>query len=453
MNLPITIFKALFIFCCYSVTAQNNSKVIITAVKDVQLDTDCSYIYCSSMEIMWSELKSYLNEEPYPCEKNHTIGALNDALSNDYKFPIEDSFFVANAGLVKDSVRENIDKELKAKFNTHWYTPPSTSQDAIVAYSYLKRNVDFRFLLDDEFNAEPFDKKAKVDYFGVAESDPNHKRKDILIHDYKGGDDFIVQVKCKDSLDEIYFAKVKHGTSLKETYENVIKRVEMNNSERFCGSDILKIPYIKFDTTASFNDLEGVKMCNKKLDGRSFQIVQQRISFDLNPQGIKLESSVRSLIDFADFEMVPPRTLAFNKPFLIVMKRSGFDNPYFLYWVDGTEFMRNYVLPERVLSDEEFHLVGSWKLKEFRTLDNIKKEDMSLNHHYTFYDNGTFEYKSRNIENKESGAWYYSNNIITLVTIGKGSVSEKVLTWNIEEISENQFIVSSSLKLVFERKD
>src|SRR5690606_28674006 len=118
-------------------------------------------------------------------------------------------------------------------------------------------------LLDDDFYNQPFNNDVHVDYFGVKAGDPKYSRKGILIYDYKNSDDFIVQIKCKDSLDEIYFAKIPFDNTLIKSYEKVEERVRKGNMEIFNGGDILKIPYIKFDTTVHYFELEQTSLSNK----------------------------------------------------------------------------------------------------------------------------------------------------------------------------------------------
>lgn len=447
MNLPIKSLNFLLIFCCFSVTAQNNSKVIITAVKDVKMDANTSYIYCSSMEIMWNELRLLLNETPKPCDENELIQKLNHAVPSNYQSPLEEQFVVAQAGLVKDSIVEKIDNELTEKFQTQSDLSPMISPEAVVAFAYLKRNVEFKRNLDDEFNAELFNNIMKVDYFGIDEGDPSRKRKDVFIHDFKNVDDFIIEIKCKDSLDEIYFAKVEPSRTLLKTYELMMRRINSNHLERFSGSDILKIPYMKFDTTASFSELTGVMLCNDKLNHKSFQEVQQRISLDLNDQGIKLISSAMQILDFADFERPPPRVLAFNKPFLMVMKRKGLEEPYFLYWVNGTEFMRDYVLKYRNIDENELIVVGKWQYSKLILFNGEEQDKIQENDFIEFFENGTFK-----MQNELIGEWSFNPIELTIQIKFLNSIyrNHKV-TWKLDEINTERFVNGGKTKSVYEK--
>lgn len=428
--------------------AQNNQSVTIVPTTSTALDSNSSYIYSATMEMMWFELSQYLNGTPQPIESNTTIDKLNASISNNYQAPIESKFVVARSGLIKDSILQEIQSELNEKFNSQWTPPTSISSDALISYSYLKRDVQFKRVLDDEFNNEPFNESINIDYFGVDLGDPERERKDLIIHDYKGIDDFVIQIKCRDSLDEIYFAKIIPGATLQETYESAIARIQLKNSEFFDGNDILKIPYIKFDNTTNYEDIEGAVLSNESIKGKSFQSVSQRICFDLNPQGIKLKSMAASIIDFADFDNpIPPRILSFDTPFLLIMKRKNSNAPYFLYWVSGTEFMRSYQLTYRTIEASEKVVVGKWRHAEQNSIsiDWIKESNF-----VEFFDDGTFNMVRNGNERK--GEWKYdaSTNSIELNYL-HSIVRRNVNIWELDEINSTQMIHRGNSNLVYEK--
>jgi len=448
--------RLIFTFILFSFigNGQINNSVIITPVTDIELDSTSSYIYCATMDIMWNKFNQHLGEEPQTYIQNSTIELLNKVVDENYQVPIEDKYIVANSGLVKDSIIQTINSELQHKFGIQWNFPNGLSDYALISYSYLKKDVKFYYDLDDHFYDQSFNNKVNVDYFGIKEGDPKHNLKNILIHDYKNSDDFIVQLNCKDSLDEIYFAKIPSESNLFDTYNSVLNRLKLKNVEIFNGGDILKIPYIKFDTTANYREIEGVKFKNSLIDGKSFQQISQRINFDLNPQGIKLESIVESIIDFADFENPPPRILAFNKPFLIIMKRKGFENPYFMYWVSGTEFMRSYILKTRVTDYYESTLVGKWQLTKMISKDNKESnynDGFSVEISFTLNPDGTCEIIRAN--NNQKGTWRYVKNVIYINPLDSYLGTDKELIWVLDEISKKQFTVGGETKLIFEKDE
>jgi len=335
---------AFFVLITFSGSSQTNNAVIISPVANVEMDENSSYIYCATTDIIWSGLRDYLGELPKSDVANATMDKLNEVISKEYRIPIERDYFLACVGTAQDSIIEKINSDLKDRFKTSWQAPTMTSQDALLSFAYLKKDVVFRKRLDDGFGPDLFNGTSRVEYFGVDVSFPDVPRKNIVIHDFKGPNNFIIELKCTDTLDEIYLAKIPHEATLQETFQEVSDRIDLKNAVFFDGRDILKIPYLKLDTTANLVDLEGVFLSNDAAKQGYFQSVQQRTSFDLNEDGIKLESIAAIIMEFADFDIPEPRVFAFDSPFLIVMKRKNHEQPYFLYWVSGTEFMRTYEL-------------------------------------------------------------------------------------------------------------
>lgn len=443
----------IFLIASFSGNAQNNTSVVIPPTTAIQLDSSRSYIYCATMEIMWHELSNYLGKKPKTTIKNSSIDLLNESVSQKYQVPIEPNFVVAMSGLVKDSILEKINSQLEHKFQTNWTPAYNLSPNTLVSYSFLKKDVKFYYNLDDKFYDQAFNNGSivNVDYFGINEGNPNASRKDILIYDYKNSDDFIVQVKCRDSLDEIYFAKIPLQISLSDAYQTVLKRVNSDNWELFNGGDILKIPYIKFDTTTNFTDIEGATLEKGPYSGKTFQHVSQRISFDLNHQGITLESSAYSYLDFDDSDNPPPRVLAFDKPFLIIMKRKGADLPYFMYWVSGVEFMRSYILKTRVLMEVEHAFVGKWHITEKILADGTVEINTDYNQVYDFKSDGTFECYRRGYEVKK-GAWNYADNVLSLEWLNSNVEKDNKIELKLIDCTSDKFTIDGKTKLVFKKQ-
>ena len=442
------------ILIAFSGYTQNHEDVRITPTTEVELDSNTSYVYCASMDIMWDNFSDYLGELPQSTFNNSMIKLLNETISKNYQKPIEDKYVVSHTGFIGDSIIKTINNDLSRKFNTSWSPPPNLSDDALVAYSYLKKDVKFLRFLDDNFYKEPFDKGVSVDYFGVKEGNPQRKRRDILVHDYKNPKDFIIEIKCKDSLDEVFLARIPKGKTMQETFENVLERVDLENWEKFDGGDVLKIPYIKFDTTKEYEALEGTSLENSKVKGKSFQSVTQKINFDLNHQGIKLESSAETIVDFADFDNPPPRVLAFDEPFLIIMKRKNSENPYFMYWVSGVEFMRSYILKSRNIGDHETILVGKWYYSQKNIASGEIIDCTDEKEYIEFYKDGTFAVFGDDLfrPTGSKGEWEYLEDSKTIELLYLSAITRDFkIKWKLDEVSSEQFIIGGKTKLIYEK--
>lgn len=332
--------KLILLFLALSITSVSISQkdtTLIALTLQSQINRQSNVVYCSSVEFLWKQLSVYLGEEPIPKEKNAEIDELNRVISN-YKFPIEEEFWFAKVGLVENGIVDTIKNALKSKFNIEW-KPTNENNADLLGFTFLQKNIDFYSRLDYDFHNFKFKDTIHVKCFGLNHGWANPKYKvQLKIHDYRNKDNFIFQMGCKDSLDEIYFAKIPPKTDLKKTYEEVMSRVNKSKIEYIVDFDKLKIPYLKFDIDNSFVEFQSISLTNRKHPQMVLDNLSQHIKFDLNKDGIKLESSAALYIDMGISD-VEPRIYAFDQPFLIILKRKGESRPYFLYWVENSAHM------------------------------------------------------------------------------------------------------------------
>jgi hypothetical protein len=332
--------KLFILFIGLSITSVSNSQKDTTTVAltlNKEINGLSNVVYCSSVEFLWRELTNYLGEQPSSIEKYSEIEELNKTTSN-YKCPIEEEFWFSKVGLIKNGIIDTIKNAYKNQFDIDWL-PTNENNTDILGVAYLQKNIDFYSRLDHDFYNFKFKDSLRVKCFGLDHGWANPKSKvQLKIHDYKNEDDFIFQMGCKDSLDEIYFAKITPKTTLKSTYEEVINRVNKGNIEYIVDFDELQIPYLKFNIDNRFKEFQNIELTNLKQQQLVFKEFSQRIQFDLNKDGVKLESSANQLI-VCGISEIEPRIYSFDQPFLIILKRKGETNPYFLYWVENSEHM------------------------------------------------------------------------------------------------------------------
>lgn len=317
----------------FSLSAQDKTAVAFTMQDKVTGENNV--VYCASMELLWLHLIDYLGEQPLIGEQNHELYRLNKAVA-DYQIPLEDNYWFTKIGTIGGGINDSIRQQYKKQFEIDWI-PGNYTADKLIGHAFLKKNIDFYSRLGHDFNDFKFNDSIKVDCFGLKGgwANPVYK-KQLKIHDYVDNNNFIFQVGCKDSLDEIYFAKIPPGKTLLETYEAVKKRIDKNAVQYMGLHDELRIPYLKFDITEKVNDLQGVAFSG--YSALEIEELSQKISFDLTKEGVRLESSGMVTVTFGISEQQPV-VYSFNRPFLIMLKRKDATAPYFLYWVQSTEHM------------------------------------------------------------------------------------------------------------------
>ena len=131
----------------------------------------------------------------------------------------------------------------------------------------------------------------------------------------------------------------------------IIKLTEIGNIERknkktswkyqFNEEDIVVIPKFNFNIETNYSTLEGNHFSSET---QNYQIVKawQRTAFILDESGAKIESEALVVVDLAyqvEYDKPKPKKMVFNKPFLILLKRTDATNPYFGLWTTNTELM------------------------------------------------------------------------------------------------------------------
>ena len=326
--------------------SQTTESTIVVPTMDSKFEKGKNLIYCSSLELLWLKIYQSLKEKPEFQNKTQLVKNLNKAIKN-YQVPLESNYWLAEFGNVKQGVLDSIKNAYKEKFNIDW-EPRDLDGDNFYGHCYLKKDILFYSRLSDDFYNLYFNDSIKVKSFGVdgGWQNPTYKKK-IKIFDYVDKDNFIVQVGCKDTLDEIFFAKVNPSNLVWLTFENVMYRVAKGNESYLEEFDKLKLPYLKFDIEKEYTEVTNNSFLNKELLGSKVEFLTQKISFDLTMDGVKIESEASVIIEFGlSSDQIKPKIYSFDKPFLIIVKRKTAKKPYLLFWVENTEFMtktgRNY---------------------------------------------------------------------------------------------------------------
>lgn len=330
--------KSIIIFLLIPITIFSQNKELkrtkICPNINGEISADTNIVYCASFQIAWNNLKdSVIGEKIKLKNPPDFIDFINNY---DTKNIIDSNYLFVKSGFAKDDILTKINKELIQRFGKEINLPYSLNKTDIITFAYLKKNIQFLIPIYDYFGLKHsliFNKK-EVKFFGLKLG----KSTGQCLHDYKNDNDFIYQIFSKDSLDEIYFAKVNPLISLDKTYESVIERINKKNISYLTYSDQVKIPYIDLNIIQRFDDLEKKQFINKDFKTYFLTEAIQMIDFNLNEWGITLESY--GYLWESEGLSFPEKNIVFNKPFLIILKQKDSNEPYFLMWVANTELMK-----------------------------------------------------------------------------------------------------------------
>ncbi|MHC1684535.1 MAG: hypothetical protein AB6733_16595 [Clostridiaceae bacterium] len=324
-----------------AVSKDESSQTKVYGVLNVPMEKN-NMIWCGTFQLAWNELKDNMIKQDIKIKDENKLSTeLNKkAFTKDY---LSEKDYIAMVGYNKDGIVEKINTTLKEKFNEgdKWKVETVlTSPDDILAYSFLKKNVEFETAFEKIEDGLDFS-GSKVKAFGIDKTlDAELKDKlmgQVKILNYVNDDNFIVSLKGKSENDEIILAKIPE----KDTFENTLNYALTNSNDEisFEDADTLKVPMLDFDINKRFTELENKKVENKGFEDYTISSAIQRIEFTLTEKGAELKSKAEMGLMKSAMPSNEPKNLILDKPFLLYMKEKGDKKPYFAIWVNNSDLM------------------------------------------------------------------------------------------------------------------
>lgn len=316
----------------------------VTPHMEAPIRPDQSIVFCSTFQIAWTDMKTDIIGEDIRLEKPlELVRYLNRSLST--KEDVTDEDYLAMVGYGSDDIADKINKALKEKFGSEapHVDEKYNSDDVILAYAFLMKELLFENAFEDFTNTIPFygeNNETRVRAFGISKysDELNRKLRDqVEVIDYVNYRDFIVRLKSKHPDDEIILARVKPERTLLETYQTVNARIARSVPVLLVENDILHIPKFDVSIDHSYSSLLGLFLLNKGFEDYFVAEARQDVRFMLNECG----AAVKSEAVFA-IKKGPPvdfKVLVFNGPFMLYLKKKGGANPYLAIWVGNAEVL------------------------------------------------------------------------------------------------------------------
>ena len=326
-------------------------KVYSKTVNSSELDT----IWCGTFQIAWNELKDYAGGKVEFIDAESLLA--NDLNENEFtKEMISENNYYVKKGKASNKLKEEINKEIKEKFNINNGAKILEGQNldnpnGILIYSMLNKKFTFLEKFDD-LEKGTFESKdgilKKVKVFGIDEESDSklHANVEVLYWDSQNVDntgvisnECAVKLKTKENEEVILYKTDKEG-SFDELY-NELQNLSMNfveNKEFREDYDQLKIPYINVDINISYDEL-----CNKIIKNTKDEYIEaaiQNIKFNLNSEGGLVLSEAAVITDSLSAASLNSRLFFFNKPFVIFVKENGKEKPYFAMKINDSEYLQ-----------------------------------------------------------------------------------------------------------------
>jgi hypothetical protein len=332
-------------------TADQLQQTEFTAYLNHPITPGKNLIWCATMPLVWNGLTDLAGGEihlaegdpPIVTELNHKTVTKSD---------LDDSSFVALVGLTP-GILNVIPKALAIKFKGQaspevlHQIPADLAPGSAVGYSYLFKDLEFEHHFEKLHQGTHF-AGTTIRGFGFGTSRSKDMAKaagQVFIHDYRGKNDFVVEIATRSTGDRLLLAKVHPDSTLAQTIRNVQTRSDTSQGLPPEAETRLKVPLLNFRLTKDYEELlqKHIQCSNTTLNGQLFVMVRQLIQFKLDEEGAKIKSETVMSADTTGtrlgHEPHEPPQLIFDKPFLILMERKGAQNPYFALWVDNTELL------------------------------------------------------------------------------------------------------------------
>jgi hypothetical protein len=286
-----------------------------------KISNDKNSVYCATLLFAWDEIRKQINSPL--------------TISNEY-FDLK--------LLNKSTSFENVLK------SNEYNVSGKVDGDLITARAEFNKSLPFELKLQSFKNKLTFDGQ-KVSSFGIYGYDDYEQLKIVQIVYYKNDNNFIIKLLPKDKEHEIILFKTDQSfISIGDMTKEIDKLTQIGKTEKknekinwkyfYSEEDIVIIPMFNFNIETNYSTLQGNKF---NTDEQEFQIERawQRTAFILDESGAEIESEAE--IAFTEEEVEEehekPKKMIFDKPFLILLKRTDSKNPYFGLWTTNTELM------------------------------------------------------------------------------------------------------------------
>jgi len=318
-------------------------ETIVTAQLKEPMARGLNVLWCNTFQLAWNELCVYFGEDVRLKVEPPMVPVLNEKLST--KEDIDEASYVAMAGIGKDDIIGKIRKALEEKFKGQ--ASPKLLPDPkmlgpmdILAYAYLFKNLEFVTPFQSLEEGIDFG-EMKVAVFGIESYGPKYEAmgRQVLILDYTGDRDFVVELLSKSSEDRLILAMVQPGKTPLETINGVLMRVADRKPQQMEKRDCLLVPKMNFDLKRSYREIIGEALVNPKGTAYIIGEAVQSIRFRMDEKGAVLKSEAAMVLGGAAPIEKEPRVMIFNKPFLVMMMKKGRAVPYFALWVDNPELL------------------------------------------------------------------------------------------------------------------
>jgi hypothetical protein len=327
-------------------------QTVIVPTLDTPIPEGKSAIWCASFQLAWNELKTNVAHGPVQIEGAQDVADhLNRAEQSGADLAPESYYAVA--GFLKDGVREQIARDMAARFPKASVPAIPEGGDGAVAYGFLSAGVKYTERYTENPHSflfkDPSGKETPVRSFGVLEEDYDKQRRlrdqiEVLFANASSSEwprnpVFAVDLSKNTAPNQLVLARVEPKPTLAETLADLQGKTAQWTPDayqrKFGYTDCLLVPTMHWRIEHHFTELEGQErlFLNPNLKGLYSAIAMQTIELRLDRDGAEVSSFGFNMAGSAR------RLFYFDRPFLIYLKKRNSENPFFVMWVNNPELL------------------------------------------------------------------------------------------------------------------
>ncbi len=314
----------------------NEIKVLATTLDEMYDNSS----WCGTFQLVWNDMLDELT--PNGRIENSNLKLVENLNEKDFlQTDLSDKYYYKTYGVKSPELKAQIENEIKKKFNEtsdilnmlDWSESSLNNDNNFSKYLFyvmLKR--EFKF--ENEFTIledGKFGKTENVKYFGINSDTEDQVRDQVEVLYYNPEENsYAISLYSNDG-DEVILVRNLQGKTFNEVYENLKLEKEKFTGSTFFGiEDTLKIPNLNFDILKEYNELKGLEFVTKKDVTAIIEEAVQTIKFRLDNTGgsIKSEAAIGTRLS-AIRPTTEKRDFNFDDEFIIFLKESGKDKPYF----------------------------------------------------------------------------------------------------------------------------
>lgn len=315
-------------------------------------------MWCWTFQLVWNDMvNEVVKQDVVFTPQLKIVENLNKQTFK--KRELSPTSYYAKFWLLTLDLKDEIEKWIKNKFNEtsnvlnqlDWSNVPQSDsyyynwkkRARYWFYAMLKKIFKFENVFDELDSWRFNNKHDNIKYFWIKWTSDSKLYKQVYIYYYNSDNDFAVFLKTKEG-ENVILARWVSWNSFMDIYNNILKnRVEYKWNHYFTKNDYLKVPELSIKTLAEFTELEDKEFTTVggiwKIE-KALQTIELKL--DEKWWEIKSEAWIMAEIEDSELPMVEEhRYFYFDKPYIIMLKESDKDLPYFAAQISDITLFQN----------------------------------------------------------------------------------------------------------------